>query len=38
MARSKDLGNIDILPTIRKPDPPEIQIDKIFEKAVSTYV
>ena len=37
LARSKDLGNVDILPTIRKSDPPEIQIDKILEKAVSTY-
>ena len=37
LARSKDLGNVDILPTIRKSDPPEIQIDKILEKAVSMY-
>ena len=37
LARSKDLGNVDILPTIRKSDPPEMQIDKILEKAVSVY-
>ena len=37
LARSKDLGNVDILPTIRKSDPPEIQIDKILEKVVSIY-
>ena len=37
LARSKDLGNVDILPTICKSDPPEMQIDKILEKAVSVY-
>ena len=37
-ARSKDLGNIDSLLTIRKSEPPKIQIDKILEKAVNTYV
>ena len=37
LARSKDLGNVDILPTIRKSGPLEIQIDKISEKVVSMY-
>ena len=34
LARSNDLSNVDILPTIRKSDPPKIKIDKILEKAV----
>ena len=37
LARSKDLGNVDILPAIRKSDSPEIQIDKILDKVVSMY-
>ena len=37
LARSSDLGNVDILPTIHCSDPPGIQVDKILEKAVSIY-
>ena len=37
LARSSDLGNVDILPTIHCSDPPGIQVDKILEKAVSMY-
>ena len=37
LARSSDLGNIDILATIRPNDPPETQIDEILKKAVSMY-
>ena len=38
LARSSDLGNIDILPTIHCSGPPGIQLDKILEKAVNMYI